>query len=250
MVPEVTDAMYFDLSECHRKEVFSKLENLRRSKLMCDVKLRVGDREILAHKLLLVSSVPYFYSMFTHDLVESRQDSITLKDMDPQSVETIVNFIYTSQLNITQTNVQTLLRVATILQVNLIKMKCCEFLENQLDPSNCLGIFAFAELHGCVQLKDKAKHYSYRHFSKVVKEDEFLSLPFERVKWILDQNELCVQSESEVFMSFFLKQYIVIIFLILESGCSQSRIALWVIIRTSSTYMGQILRVVSHYFKN
>jgi len=196
--PKEIEAMDFDLLEEHTSDVFSKFLSLRNQKILCDVKINVGLREILAHKFLLASSVPYFYSMFTHDLIESRQETITLKDMDPDSVETIIDFVYTSKLHIDQENVQKLLRVATILQIARVQEKCCEFLENQLHPTNCLGIFVFAEMHGCLNLKNKAKNYCDRNFNKVVKEYEFLSLPFERVRWFLSQDGLCVRSESEV----------------------------------------------------
>lgn len=204
MAPDVCcDGIHFDLSDDHRKVVFSKIEDLRLSKVLCDVQLNVGNKQFFAHKLLLASSVPYFYSMFTHDLIESRQDVITLKDMDPVSIEAIIDFVYTSKITINQKNVQALLHVATLLQVNLVQKKCSDFLEQQLDPTNCLGIYAFAEMHGCVHLKTKAKNYCDRNFSKVVNEEEYLSLPFERLRWFLDQNELCVRSEIEVFDAVF-----------------------------------------------
>jgi len=204
MAPDMCcDGMHYDLSEDHQYLVFAKIKELRSSQILCDVQLNVGTKQILAHKLLLASSVPYFHSMFTHGLIESRQDAVTLKDMDPVSVEAIIDFIYTSKITINQRNVQALLRVATLLQVTLIQKKCSDFLEQQLDPGNCLGIYAFAEMHGCVHLKTKAKNYCDRNFSKVVKEEEYLSLPFERVRWFLDQNELCVRSEIEVFDAVF-----------------------------------------------
>lgn len=194
------EGMFFDLSAEHKSDMFEKFCNLRKERILCDVTLHLGNKQIKAHKILLASSIPYFHSMFTHDLVESRQNNITLKDMDPDSVGIIIDFIYTSKLYISQKNVQTLLHVATILQVTLVQEKCCEFLEKQLDVTNCLGIFAYAEMHGCLNLKFKAKNFCDRNFRKVIREDEFLSLPFERVRWFLDQNELCVRTEAEVCM--------------------------------------------------
>ena len=190
--------MCFDISEQHHKHVFSKLAFLQKNKFLCDISLVVGKKVIHAHKILLASSIPYFHSMFTHDVVETRENIINLKDLDPDSVECIIDFIYTSKVNITQRNVQTLLQVATIFQVNLIQEKCCEFLESQLHPSNSLGIYSFAELYGCLKLKSKAKLYCDWHFSDVVREEEFLNLSLEQVKWFLNQDELCVRSETEV----------------------------------------------------
>ena len=195
--------MEFDLTEEHMKGAFRTMNNLRKDKIMCDILLTVDDREIFAHKLVLVSTIPYFYAMFTSDLVESKQSNITLKDMDASAVEALIEFAYTANLNVTSTNVQTLLPVATILQMSRVQKACCEFLKAQLDSSNCLGIYAFAELHGCIDLKASARNYCDNYFSKVVKHEEFLSLPLERVCWYLSHNELCVRSEGEVnFVAF------------------------------------------------
>lgn len=190
--------MEFDLTEEHMKGAFRTMNYLRKDKMMCDILLAVDGREIFAHKLVLVATIPYFYAMFTSDLVESKQTRITLKDMDASAVETLIEFAYTANLNVSSQNVQTLLPVASILQMNRVQKACCEFLKAQLDASNCLGIYAFAELHGCIELKMRARNYCDNYFSKVIKHDEFLSLPLERVCWYLSHNELCVRSEKEV----------------------------------------------------
>ena len=45
-----------------------------------------------------------------------------------------------------------------------VKEACCEFLVTQLHPSNCLGIRAFADLHGCLDLLKLADKYTAQHF--------------------------------------------------------------------------------------
>jgi kelch-like protein 19 len=44
---------------------------------------------------------------------------------------------------------------------------CCTFLENQLDPSNALGIAAFAEQHHCNNLYKAANEFIDQHFIQV-----------------------------------------------------------------------------------
>eukprot|EP00794_Sanderia_malayensis_P007959 gene7959-8817_t len=201
MAPSTVGEMSFDLTDEHMKGAFRTMNNLRKDKIMCDIILAVEDREIYAHKLVLVSSIPYFYSMFTNDLVESRQTRITLKGMNAEAIEAVIDFAYTANLSVSSKNVQILLPVATILQMNRVQKACCDYLEAQLDATNCLGIYAFAELHGCIELKAKAKNYCDNYFGKVIKHEEFLLLPLERVCWYLSHNELCVRSESEVFLA-------------------------------------------------
>lgn len=60
---------------------------------------------------------------------------------------------------------QTLLTAANLLQLTDVRDACCDYLQTQLDPSNCLGIRDFADIHGCVDLVNYANTYIDQHFS-------------------------------------------------------------------------------------
>lgn len=64
-------------------------------------------------------------------------------------------------------NVQTLLPAACLLQLAEIQEACCEFLKRQLDPSNCLGIRAFADTHSCRELLRIADKFTQHNFQEV-----------------------------------------------------------------------------------
>ena len=53
---------------------------------------------------------------------------------------------------------------------------CCNFLEQQLDPANAIGIADFAEQHGCTKLYQKANEFILQHFRQICQEEEFLRL--------------------------------------------------------------------------
>ena len=180
------------------KLTFEKMNDLRLKKELCDVVLRVGGREIYAHRVILASFSPYFYAMFTSDLVESRQGTITLKDLDANSVELIVDFAYTAKIEISESTVQALLPVAAILQISAVQEACCVFLESQLDSSNCIGIRHFAELYGCLDLAAAARNFSFRNFLEVVNHEEFSSLSKEQLISYVSRDEVFVKSEDEV----------------------------------------------------
>ena len=57
--------------------------------------------------------------------------------------------MYTGEIAITEQNVQNLLTTSNLLQVNSVKEACSQFIQSQLDLSNCLGILEFAEGHFC-----------------------------------------------------------------------------------------------------
>lgn len=62
--------------------------------------------DISAHRLVLAASSSYFYAMFTNDLHESTSNKVEIKNVDSQTMQNLVNYAYTSQIEIRKDNVQ------------------------------------------------------------------------------------------------------------------------------------------------
>uniref|UniRef100_A0A8C8DPP0 Kelch-like protein 20 n=1 Tax=Oryzias sinensis TaxID=183150 RepID=A0A8C8DPP0_9TELE len=161
---------------------------------LCDVVLVVGAKKIYAHRVILSACSPYFRAMFTGELAESRQTEVVIRDIDERAMELLIDFAYTSQ-----GNVQTLLPAACLLQLAEIQEACCEFLKRQLDPSNCLGIRAFADTHSCRELLRIADKFTQHNFQEVMESEEFMLLPANQLIDIISSDELNVRSEEQVF---------------------------------------------------
>ncbi|XP_070624867.1 kelch-like protein 12 isoform X2 [Bos indicus] len=114
-------------------------------------------------------------------------------------MEILLDFVYTETVHVTVENVQELLPAACLLQLKGVKQACCEFLESQLDPSNCLGIRDFAETHNCVDLMQAAEVFSQKHFPEVVQHEEFILLSQGEVEKLIKCDEIQVDSEEPVF---------------------------------------------------
>lgn len=72
---------------------------------------------------------------------------------------------------------------------------CEEFLKNQLDPQNCLGIKCFAELHNCVNLRNATQNYIYENFSQIVQNsEEFVNLKPQELEDLIKSDEIEVLS--------------------------------------------------------
>ncbi|PRD33241.1 UNVERIFIED_CONTAM: Kelch-like protein 18 [Trichonephila clavipes] len=65
---------------CSSFPIFEDIKHLGK---LCDVTLKVEDRCFFAHRIILAGTIPYFHAMFTHDMVESTQEIITIKEIDP-----------------------------------------------------------------------------------------------------------------------------------------------------------------------
>ncbi|CAH8594057.1 unnamed protein product [Dicrocoelium dendriticum] len=186
-------------SERHPQQSLESMNCLRKNRELCDVVLLVDGREIFTHRVVLAACSAYFRAMFTGELAESRQTEITLYDLDGSAVETLIEFCYTSQITVEESNVQTLLPAACLLQITEVQDVCCEFLKRQLDPSNCLGIRAFADTHACRGLLRAADRFTHLNFLDVVESEEFLLLPMKQLVEILSSDELNVRSEEQVY---------------------------------------------------
>ncbi|XP_066259853.1 ring canal kelch homolog [Euwallacea similis] len=182
----------------HTQKAFEIMNCMRKQKLLCDVTLVANANDIPAHKMVLAACSPYFYAMFS-SFEESRQDRIVIQEVDHYALELLVEYCYTSEIQVTEENVQVLLPAAHLLQLTDVRDACCDFLQAQLHPTNCLGIRAFADLHGCLELLANADNYVELNFPEVVECEEFLSLSQQQVAKLISSDRLTVPSEEKVF---------------------------------------------------
>lgn len=186
-------------SRDHTSEAFQNMEELRSEGKLCDITLVVDGKEIRAHKLVLAASSQYFRSMFAGDMIESRSSRVELKDVDPDAIELLVEYSYTSKLTITSTNVQSLMAASSIFNFPAVLKATANFLSTHLHPSNCLGMRSFASTYGSNTLVKEASNYFRNHFLDAVKSEEFLQLPVEVFAQLLDSDEVNVRSEEDVY---------------------------------------------------
>ncbi len=119
--------------------------------------------------------------------------------MDQSAVEQLISFVYTGTIEVTEDNVQSLLSAANLLHLTEVRDACCDFLRQQLHPSNCLGFMAFADLHSCPDLFNESQRFARKHFPEVRMSEEFIQLTASNVIDLISSNELGVLSEEVVF---------------------------------------------------
>ncbi|XP_055340167.1 kelch-like protein 5 [Paramacrobiotus metropolitanus] len=180
------------------------LDHLRKVRLAnepCDVDIVVGEERFMAHRAILSAVSPYFRTMFSPKYVEHYQRQIQLAQADATAVGLLLDFAYTGKLEICEDNVETLLITADRLEFCIVRKECCEFLAEQLDAGNCLGIARFAHSLGCTDLEKKAKQFANKHFLDVVREDEFYHLSECELCEIISSQYLTVNREDDVLQA-------------------------------------------------
>lgn len=108
--------------------------------------------QIPAHKMVLASCSPYFYAMFSgSDFEESRQDKITVQGVDFHALELLIDYVYTSYVDVTEENVQVLHIYIAYTRLNLadsialFRSKLNQ-ISNALDSFDCCQ---FTSIDGC-----------------------------------------------------------------------------------------------------
>uniref|UniRef100_A0AAQ4S1H1 BTB domain-containing protein n=1 Tax=Gasterosteus aculeatus aculeatus TaxID=481459 RepID=A0AAQ4S1H1_GASAC len=187
------------MTNSHAKSILNAMNSLRKSNTLCDITLRVENADFPAHRIVLAACSDYFCAMFTSELAEKGKSFVDIQGLTAATMEILLDFVYTETVLVTVENVQELLPAACLLQLKGVKRACCDFLEGQLDPSNCLGIRDFAETHNCLDLMQAAELFSQKHFSEVVQHEEFMLLSQAEVEKLIKCDEIQVDSEEPVF---------------------------------------------------
>jgi len=185
--------------EQHKSEAFTALDEMRKTKKLCDVTIMAGEFTLNAHRVVVAACSPYFSAMFSGDNVESQRGVVCFKEFEPDAIRCLVDFCYTSSLTINSGNVEHLLPAANLLEMEGVVTACSDFLFSQLHPSNCLGIRRFAGTHSCANLLRKCSMFMQQRFPEIVLHEEFLELNFEEVTKIVSNSSLNVRGEEQVY---------------------------------------------------
>ena len=183
----------------HSCRVLERLQHFRKHNRMCDGTFNVGDRQFPIHRVVVSASSQYFEVLLSGGMAESFSRDVELHGVDGDVFSLIIDFIYTGAIEVNESNVQRLLPAAKMFQLDDVERCCCEFLQRELDPSNCVGIFLFAETHSCGELKRSALDYLHRNFVSLSKQEEYLQIDKSSLLRIIESEHLKVDTESFVF---------------------------------------------------
>ncbi|XP_062855379.1 kelch-like protein 22 [Trichomycterus rosablanca] len=186
-------------SKSHLRGLLDGLLALREGELLFDVVLLVEGKSIQAHRILLAASCDYFRSMFAGGLREMQQNEIHIQGITHTAMTKLLDFIYTSELELNLDTVQEVLCAATLLQVKDVIGFCCEFLFSWLDNDNILEVEKLADIYGLDQLGEKVHSYLLKNIQTFSRTSFYRQLPSEKVLLLLSSDELEVSSEKEVF---------------------------------------------------
>ncbi|XP_072298889.1 kelch-like protein 11 isoform X2 [Eucyclogobius newberryi] len=207
------EAEDFSLSS-HCSELSQRQNEQRKQGLFCDVTLafssssasgKVHSCEFTAHRSVLAAATDYFKTLLGGQFSESISGRVEMKEWsseqgpDPNTVESIIQYMYTGEIRVSTCNVHEVFELADRLLLVQLKDFCGEFLKKKLSLTNCFAVHSLAHMYTLDQLALRAADMIRRNFHKVIQDDEFYTLPFHLVRDWLSDAEITVDSEEVQF---------------------------------------------------
>ena len=183
----------------HESDAFTVFNEMREFDELCDITLNVNGKEIRAHRVVLAACSPYFRAMLTTGFLESNLNTISLQGCEESAVEKLIGFFYTCKLKLNETDVENALTVSSLFQIHLVSQECARFLETLIRVENCLGIQSLAMQYSLNNLQCKVKSFISWNFMQVSRENEFVLIPPEQLREIVQSDRLHVKMEEDVF---------------------------------------------------
>ncbi|KAL9889035.1 kelch-like protein 28 isoform 1-T2 [Glossina fuscipes fuscipes] len=175
------------------------LNRMRLNQEHCDFSLQVDDETIFVHKCLLAAASPYFAAMLRSEMKEKAQGAVNLAELDACSVKAVIEYIYSGSIQITESNALPLLSAADLLQIDWVKVQCCQVLKRVLKPENCFRLQRYADMHSCDDLYDHCREYILENFQQLTNTEEWLLLSFEEIEKLMKDDKLRVIVEESAY---------------------------------------------------
>ena len=154
-------------------KVINDLKLLFDSGNYSDSALKVGDDVFHVHKYILAARSPVFSAMFTHDMLENKQNQVEITDIEPEIMREILRFIYTGEVEKLEEKAESLLLAADKYALTDLKDMCEKFLCRNLHVQNVVDYVLFADTYNIVKLKEQSFSYFVDHVQDVVNTPAF-----------------------------------------------------------------------------
>ncbi|XP_065203303.1 protein roadkill-like [Planococcus citri] len=169
IIDTITLSNHFPLELVDGSNPVHDFEKLFNDDDSSDVIIDVNGKKYPAHKIILAARSPVFKAMFKHDMKESRQNCVEIKDTDEKIFQEILRYIYTGKVENLNDIALELVLVAEKYDLAPLKNACLSALGALLSVETVVKILVLADLNDAQCLKAQAIEYIRANLIKVIK---------------------------------------------------------------------------------
>ncbi|XP_034255790.1 BTB/POZ domain-containing protein 6-B-like isoform X1 [Thrips palmi] len=168
-----------------------------------DCKFIVGtephQQAIEGHKVFLAMSSPVFEAMFFGGMAE-KDGPIHIFDVQPEGFKALLEYIYSDKISLRSFDQACeLCYVAKKYMLPHLVRECTKYIWKDICPNNACRAFEFAKLFEEPELMEKSLEVISNQTKEVLAEPSFEEVEITTVQAVLDQDELNIDSELELF---------------------------------------------------
>jgi speckle-type POZ protein len=165
---EFTKMVKFATADKSPLESSSKLEQICRNRFFTDLTIKVQDKSIRAHKLLLAENSLILYSKL---LLHENQNVLELDDVSFEIAQEMINFIYDGKVQDMEKNVDALLEAAHTNGIVRLKKFCEAYMFEHLSSENVHKTYKLAEQCIADELRMECVDFIAANIKEVMKEN-------------------------------------------------------------------------------
>ncbi|KAM9466328.1 kelch repeat and BTB domain-containing protein 11 [Clarias gariepinus] len=128
-----------------------------------DLVIEVGRQKVQVHKSVLAEKSDYFKARLSRDILK-------IKGVSYKTLSVLIDYVYTSNMNVNKDNVVDVVTGAKILQIPCAVQAAIDAMSAQLTTQNCYEILTIAKKQRLSELKETAYRFISDNFLQVLKD--------------------------------------------------------------------------------
>ncbi|XP_070301322.1 kelch repeat and BTB domain-containing protein 11 [Salvelinus sp. IW2-2015] len=128
-----------------------------------DLVIEVGGQKISVHKSVLAGKSDYFKARQSRDILK-------VKGLNYKTLTILIDYIYTSQMNVHKDNVVEVITGAKILQIPCAVQAAMDTMSEQVTAENCYEILTIAKKQRLNELKETAYRFMSDNFLQILQD--------------------------------------------------------------------------------
>lgn len=162
--------------EKRRLQQLDNLEQIVDDDKFSDVIFNVNGKVFHAHKIILTSQSQFFAGLFESDMKESKENLVTIEDINPDVFKEMLRFMYSGKVNDIKNVAHNLLAAADKYCLEDLKDLCEDTLCKNLSIENAIDYLKLADFHNTPKLKQMTINYIASNGKYMIDLCEFKSI--------------------------------------------------------------------------
>ena len=140
-------------AESTEKTFLERMMEYRKTKKFTDLKIRIGEEEFHAHKIVLIQASPVFETMISEKWLKENTIQLDAEFVDPSIFEDLLNFLYNDKIVINHENVIPLAKAADFFNIRKLFSLAENYLMNSYLNKLAISCFEFSKTYSLEKLR-------------------------------------------------------------------------------------------------